>query len=108
MIVTGGLNIFSREIEDVLYKHPAVKDAAVIGVPHDKWGETPKAFVTLKEGIEVSEQELIAFCRDQIAHFKCPTAIEFTTLPKTSTGKIQKFVLREKEWAGSDKRIKGA
>ena len=108
VIISGGENISSIEVEQALYRHPAVLEVAVIAIPHDKWGETPKAFVTLKEGIEASEKELIAFCRDQIAHFKCPTAIEFTTLPKTSTGKIQKFVLREKEWAGSDKRIKGA
>ena len=108
IIISGGENISSIEIEQTLYRHPAVLEVAVIAIPHNKWGETPKAFVTLKEGIEADAQELIAFCRDQIAHFKCPTAIEFTALPKTSTGKIQKFVLREKEWKGSEHRIKGA
>ena len=108
IIISGGENISSIEIEQTLYRHPAVLEVAVIAIPHNKWGETPKAFVTLKEGMEADAQELIAFCRDQIAHFKCPTAIEFTALPKTSTGKIQKFVLREKEWKGSEHRIKGA
>ena len=108
IIISGGENISSIEIEQTLYRHPAVLEVAVIAIPHNKWGETPKAFVTLKEGMEADAQELIAFCRDQTAHFKCPTAIEFTALPKTSTGKIQKFVLREKEWKGSEHRIKGA
>jgi fatty-acyl-CoA synthase len=74
-------------------------------MPHEKWGEVPKAFVTLRPNAGVTEADLIAFCREQIAHFKCPKAIEFTELPKTSTGKIQKFRLREKEWAGRDTRI---
>jgi len=108
IIISGGENISSIEVEQALYRHPAVLEVAVVGIPHERWGETPKAFVTLKEGTEVSERVLIDFCRDQIAHFKCPTVIEFTTLPKTSTGKIQKYVLREKEWAGQEKRIKGA
>ena len=79
-----------------------------MGIPHEKWGETPKAFVTLKDGQLATEQELIDFCRGQLAHFKCPSAVEFTTLRKTSTGKIQKYALREKEWAGHEKRIHGA
>lgn len=82
-------------------------ECAVIAIPHAKRGEVPKAFVTLKEGAQVTEQELIQFCRYQIAAFKCPTTIEFTTLPKTSTGKIQKYLLREKEWVGYEKRIYG-
>ena len=108
VIISGGENISSIEVEQVLYRHEAVLEVAVIGVPHEKWGETPKAFVTLKDGLKISADELIDFCREEIAHFKCPTAVEFTVLPKTSTGKIQKFVLREKEWAGHDKRIQGA
>jgi acyl-CoA synthetase (AMP-forming)/AMP-acid ligase II len=108
IIISGGENISSIEVEQALYRHPAILEVAVVGIPHEKWGETPKAFVTLREGQQVSEQELIEFCREQIAHYKCPTAIEFTTLPKTSTGKIQKYVLREKEWAGKEKRIQGA
>ncbi len=108
VIISGGENISSIEVEQALYRHQAVLEVAVIGVPHEKWGETPKAFVTLKDGQKVTAEDLIVFCRDEIAHFKCPTQVEFTVLPKTSTGKIQKFVLREKEWAGYEKRIQGA
>lgn len=108
IIISGGENISSIEVEQALYRHPAVLEVAVIGIPHEKWGETPKAFVTVREGMKVGEQELIEFCRSQIAHFKCPTAVEFTTLPKTSTGKIQKYILRQKEWAGHAKQIQGA
>ena len=75
------------------------------GGPHEEWGERPKAFVTLKDDAEATEVEIIAFCRDQIAHFKCPDAVEFGDLPKTSTGKIQKYVLREREWVDREKRI---
>lgn len=107
IIISGGENISSIEIEQALYKHDAVLEAAVIGVPHAKWGESPKAFVTLKTGAQVSDHDLIEFCREHIAHFKCPSAIEFCELPKTSTGKIQKYVLREREWQGFDKRIQG-
>lgn len=107
VIISGGENISSIEVEQVLYRHPAVLECAVIGIPHDKWGESPKAFVTLKPGTDATEEEIIDFCRDNIAHFKCPSAVDFIELPKTSTGKIQKFVLRDKEWAGQDKRIKG-
>jgi fatty-acyl-CoA synthase len=80
-------------------------ECAVVAIPHEKWGERPKAFVTLKAAAAVGEDELIAYCREHLAHFKCPDAIEFGPLPKTSTGKVQKFVLREKEWEGHDKRI---
>ncbi len=107
IIISGGENISSIEVEQALYRHEAVLEVAVIGVPHEKWGETPKAFVTLKEGREATEKDIIDFCRDQIAHYKCPTSIEFIALPKTSTGKIQKFVLRDKEWAGRETRIQG-
>ncbi|MEH1779733.1 MAG: hypothetical protein V7L26_11570 [Nostoc sp.] len=89
-------------------RHEAVLECAVIGIPHSKRGEVPKAFVTLKENAQVTEQKLIQFCRNQIAAFKCPMTIEFTTLPKTSTGKIQKYLLREKEWIGYEKRIYGS
>lgn len=105
IIITGGENVSSIEVEQVLYRNQSVLEAAVVGIPHPKWGETVKAFVTIKEGATVTQQELIEFCREQIAHYKCPTAIEFTELPKTATGKIQKFVLREKEWAGHERRI---
>jgi acyl-CoA synthetase (AMP-forming)/AMP-acid ligase II len=80
-------------------------ECAVVAIPDDTWGERPKAFVALKPGQQVSVEEIIAFCRERLAHFKCPTAVEFGDLPKTSTGKVQKYVLREKEWAGREKRI---
>ena len=96
VIISGGENISSLEVEDVLYRHPAVLAAAVVAKPDPKWGETPCAFVELKPGSKVSEVELIEFCRGQMAKFKAPRAVVFGELPKTSTGKIQKFVLREK------------
>ena len=96
IIISGGENISSLEVEDVLYRHPAVMAAAVVARPDSKWGETPCAFVELKPGAKVSQEELIEFCRGQMAKFKAPRAIVFGELPKTSTGKIQKFVLREK------------
>ncbi len=99
IIISGGENISSIEIEDALYAHPAVLEAAVAARPDDTWGETPCAFVALKKGHSASEEELIDWCREKLAHFKCPKAIIFRDLPKTSTGKIQKFVLRE--WASS-------
>ncbi|MBI3762025.1 MAG: long-chain-fatty-acid--CoA ligase [Chloroflexi bacterium] len=106
IIISGGENISTIEVERAIYQHPGVLEASVIGIPDPKWGEVPKAFVTLKPGAALSAEELIAFCRERLAHFKCPKAVEFVeALPKTSTGKIQKFVLREKEWAGHEKRI---
>jgi fatty-acyl-CoA synthase len=96
IIISGGENISSLEVEDVLYRHPAVLAAAVVAKPDSKWGETPCAFVELKSGATVSEAELMDFCRQQLARFKTPRAIVFGELPKTSTGKIQKFVLRER------------
>ena len=96
IIISGGENISSLEVEDVLYRHPAVMAAAVVARPDPKWGETPCAFVELKPGVAVSESELIDFCRSQLAKFKAPRSVVFGELPKTSTGKIQKFVLREK------------
>jgi fatty-acyl-CoA synthase len=106
IIISGGENISSIEVERVLYRHPAVLEAAVVGVPDDRWGEVPKAYVVLRPGCTATEEELVAFCREQLAHFKCPRRVEFVPeLPKTSTGKIQKFVLREREWAGRDRRI---
>lgn len=95
IIISGGENISTIEVEGVLYKHPAVAEAAVVARPDEKWGETPCAFVALHPGAVVSEAEIISFCRDNLAHFKCPKTVVFTELPKTSTGKIQKFVLRE-------------
>ncbi|MSQ88015.1 MAG: acyl-CoA synthetase [Betaproteobacteria bacterium] len=96
VIISGGENISSLEVEEVLYRHPAVMAAAVVAMPDEKWGETPCAFVELKPGAKINEQELIEFCRAGMAKFKVPRAVVFGEVPKTSTGKIQKFVLREK------------
>jgi fatty-acyl-CoA synthase len=107
IIISGGENISTIEVEHVVVKHPAVLECAVVSTPHDKWGEVPKAFVSLRPGDELSEADLIAFCREHLAHYKCPKAVAFGELPKTSTGKIQKFRLREQEWSGQTLRIKG-
>ena len=95
IIISGGENISSIEVEGVLYKHPAVMTAAVVAKQDDKWGETPCAFIELKSGAEATAEEIIKFCRDNLAHYKCPKHVVFGDLPKTSTGKIQKFKLRE-------------
>lgn len=97
IIISGGENISTIEIEDVLYRHPAVMEVAVVAQPHEKWGETPCAFITLKSGEkEISEEEIITFCRSQLAGFKIPRKVVFGVLPKTSTGKMQKFILRDR------------
>jgi fatty-acyl-CoA synthase len=96
IIISGGENISSLEVEEVLYRHAAVMEAAVVARPDPHWGETPCAFVTLKPGASATEAEIIAFCRGQLAHFKAPKRVVFGDLPKTSTGKIQKYVLRDK------------
>ena len=108
IIISGGENISSIEVQQTLMAHPDVTDCAVIGIPDERWGERPKAFVTLRDGASPTAEEIISFCRERLAHFKCPDAVEFGPLPKTSTGKVQKFVLREREWAGYDKRIGAA
>ncbi|MBV9205132.1 MAG: AMP-binding protein [Actinobacteria bacterium] len=108
IIISGGENISSIEVEQAICAHPAVLECAVVGIPHPHWGERPKAYVTLNEGATATPEEIIAFCRERLAHFKCPDAVEFGPLPKTSTGKIQKFVLRDREWGGKDRRIGGA
>ncbi|MBT3558589.1 MAG: acyl-CoA synthetase [Rhodospirillales bacterium] len=95
VIISGGENISSIEVESTLYKHAAVLAVAVVAKPNEKWGETPCAFVELKEGATATEQEIIDFCRENLAHFKCPKDVVFGPLPKTSTGKIQKFKLRD-------------
>ena len=106
VIISGGENISSSEIEDCIYKHPAVLECAVIGVPSEKWGETPRALIVLREGHSPSEQEIITFCRDNLAHFKAPTGVDFVeSLPRTATGKLQKFVLRDRYWAGVERRV---
>jgi fatty-acyl-CoA synthase len=99
IIISGGENISSIEVEGALYRHPAVLEAAVVARPDERWGETPCAFVTLKVGVAATEQELIDHCRSVLAHFKAPKTIVFTELPKTSTGKVQKTVLREQAQA---------
>jgi len=95
LIISGGENISSIEVEDALYKHPAVEAAAVVAKPDDKWGETPCAFIELKPGEKATREDIIAWCRKNLAGYKCPRYVVFTELPKTSTGKIQKFKLRE-------------
>lgn len=99
IIISGGENISTIEVENTICRHPAVLECAVVAIPDEKWGERPKAFVTLAAGQHVTEQEIIDFCRQHLAHFKAPAAVEFADLPKTSTGKVQKYVLREREWA---------
>jgi fatty-acyl-CoA synthase len=96
VIISGGENISSQEVEDVLHGHPAVMMAAVVAQPDPKWGRRPCAFVELKEGATATAQEIIEFCRARMARFKAPKAVVFGELPKTSTGKIQKFILRER------------
>jgi len=96
IIISGGENISSIEVEDTLYKHPGILEAAVVARADEKWGETPCAFVTLKHTHQhLTAQEIIAYCRENLAHYKCPRHVVFTELPKTSTGKVQKFKLRE-------------
>jgi fatty-acyl-CoA synthase len=105
IIISGGENISTIEVEQCVARHPAVMECAVVAIPDEKWGERPKAFVTLKPGRMATEREIIDFCREHIAHFKAPASVEFGDLPKTSTGKVQKFVLRDREWKGREKRI---
>jgi fatty-acyl-CoA synthase len=105
IIISGGENISTIEVEQAVVSHPAVLECAVIAVPDPKWGEVPKAFVTLKPGAEVTAEELVVHCRTRLANFKLPRQITFGPLPKTSTGKIQKYLLRDQEWKGRDRRI---
>jgi acyl-CoA synthetase (AMP-forming)/AMP-acid ligase II len=106
VIISGGENISSVEVEDCLYQHPAVAEVAVIGVPSERWGETVKALVVLRTGQNASESDLIDFCRDRLGHFKCPTTVEFRdALARTATGKLQKFKLRAPYWEGYERRV---
>jgi len=105
IIISGGENISTVEVENVIYQHPDVLEVAVIAVPDDRWGEVPKAFVMTKPGRRLTEKDIINHCRENLAHFKAPKAVEFGELPKTATGKIQKYKLREKEWAGRERRV---
>ncbi|MBV8948954.1 MAG: AMP-binding protein [Solirubrobacterales bacterium] len=104
IIISGGENISSIEVEQTICAHPAVLECAVIGIPHERWGERPKAFVTLNSGAGATPDEIIAFCRQRLARYKCPDSIEFGPLPKTSTGKVQKFALRARESAERETR----
>lgn len=105
IVISGGENISSIEVEKVLYEHPAVMEAAIIAIPDEKWGEVPEAHVMLKDGYALTGDELIEFCRARLAHFKCPKQVEFGPLPKTATGKIRKTELRKSAWAGREKKV---
>jgi fatty-acyl-CoA synthase len=106
VIITGGENVSSIEVEDRLFSHPAVSEVAVIGVPDDKWGETVKALIVLAAGASATERELIDWCREKLAHYKCPTTVEFrAALDRTATGKLQKYKLREPYWEGQVKQV---
>jgi fatty-acyl-CoA synthase len=106
LIISGGENVSSIEVEGMLYKHPDVLEAACVAIPDEKWGEAPAAIVVLKPGKSVTETEIIEFCREHLAHFKCPRAVTFVDLlPRTATGKIQKNLLRDKFWQGRGKRV---
>jgi fatty-acyl-CoA synthase len=105
IIISGGENISTVELENLIFQHPDVLEVAIVAVPHEKWGEVPKAFVVAKPGTNPTEEDIIQYCRANIAHYKCPKSVEFGDLPKTSTGKIKKYVLREKEWKNHEKRV---
>jgi acyl-CoA synthetase (AMP-forming)/AMP-acid ligase II len=106
VIITGGENVSSIEVEDCLFSHPAVAEVAVIGVPSEKWGETIKALVVLAEGTSADEPELIAHCKARLAGYKAPTSVEFReVIPRTATGKVQKFKLRQQYWEGQQRQI---
>jgi acyl-CoA synthetase (AMP-forming)/AMP-acid ligase II len=106
VIITGGENVSSIEVEDALFSHPAVAEVAVIGVPDERWGETVKALVVLAPGASATEAELIAHCREKLAHYKCPTSVEMRDeLARTATGKLQKFKLRAPFWEGRERQV---
>jgi Acyl-CoA synthetases (AMP-forming)/AMP-acid ligases II len=106
VIITGGENVSSIEVEDCVFSHPAVAEVAVIGVPDEKWGETIKALVVVAPGAQVTEGEIIAYCKERMAGYKAPTSVEFREdIPRTATGKVQKFKLREAYWSGRDRQI---
>jgi acyl-CoA synthetase (AMP-forming)/AMP-acid ligase II len=109
MIVSGGENIYPREVEEILSKHPAVLEVAVIGIPDKRWGETVKAVVALREGMEASAEQLIAFCRSRLGGFKLPRSVDFVqALPRNAVGKVLKRELRERYWAGHERSVAGA
>ncbi len=106
MIISGGKNIYPREIEEIIYSHEAVLEAAVVGVPDDYWGESVKALVVLKDGMKATEEEIIDLCKERLANYKKPKSVEFRReLPKNSTGKILKRVIRNEYWKGRDRAV---
>jgi len=106
IVISGGENISTIEVEQAIASHPSVLECAVIAVPHETWGERPKAFVVLKDEQEATDADIIEHVRSRLAHFKAPDAVDIVAdLPKTSTGKIQKYVLRDREWATHQRRI---
>jgi acyl-CoA synthetase (AMP-forming)/AMP-acid ligase II len=106
MILTGGENVYSTEVENVLYLHPAILECAVVGIPDAKWGEAVKGVVVLKTGQKATAEEIIHFCKEKIAHYKAPKSIDFIeALPRTGSGKIHKKGLRDKYWEGYDKKV---
>jgi len=106
MIISGGENVYPAEVENVLSDHPAVADVAVIGVPDDRWGETVKAIVVRRPGAAADAADIVAFARGRLAHFKCPTSVDFAeSLPRNPSGKILKRELREPYWRGRTRRI---
>jgi acyl-CoA synthetase (AMP-forming)/AMP-acid ligase II len=106
VIITGGENVSSIEVEDVIFSHPDVAEVAVIGVPDEKWGETIKALVVRTDGSELTEQELIDYVKSKVARFKAPSTVEFReVLARTATGKLQKFKLRAPYWEGRDRQV---
>ena len=108
IIISGGETISSIEVEQAICAHPAVLECAVIGIPHPHWGERPKAFVTLNEGASATPEEIIALCRERLAHYKCPERSSSGRCRRPRPARSRKFVLREREWAGQEKRISGA
>lgn len=109
MIVSGGENVYPRIVEDVLFKHPAIVDAAVIGVPDPQWGETVKAVVVLRQGESATEEEIVEFCQGQLGGFERPRSVDFAdVLPRNATGKVLKRILREPYWEGQGRRVAGA
>lgn len=107
MVISGGENVYTREVEEVILRHPAVYEVAVIGVPDEKWGEAIKAIVSVRPGMKVSEKEIIDFCKQNLAGYKKPKSVEFIAeMPKNAYGKIVKKDLREKYWKGQERRIR--
>ena len=105
IIVSGGENISTVEVEHAVARHPAVSEVAVVAVPDEQWGERPKAFVELRDGEDATGDDILEFCRSELAGFKRPGAVEVRELPRTSTGKVQKHLLRDEEWAGRERRV---